>query len=166
MSSRWRNYDRLNPVVGTVIDSTVFGAVRLERKGWECRTAVPGMLDGVHVHICGSIYSAPPYELEEECFRYFLSRTPQLIEEVLTAVLYYYQAEIYEDGNRFTPSIRTVEVLRRHLSKPFIHVPTQRSGPSRITLCWECDFDPEHGIKVDLEDSRVVYAGGQGGSAW
>lgn len=105
----------------------------------------------------------PPSEAQRQAYTQFLGNEQGLLARVEQAIFDHYNRvkdHYREAGSHWTveqvPDLQHNSQIWGLLSAPLIEIPPQEPSRSRITLAWNCSWDPEHGIRVSIENGEVI----------
>lgn len=105
----------------------------------------------------------PPRKSQVEAVRQFAAGGTALRRRIEEAVLDYYRRirteflDESDEGSRANyPNIKTTKALSKLLSERSLHVPEQSKRGWTVDVCWECEWDPEHGLRATVRDGNVV----------
>lgn len=134
---------------------------------WEGCVSVPGLGDKIPLMI--ETQDGPPTGPQREAFRFYRVEYAGMIPTIETAIFNYYNQvrDRYRQsiGPRFAdklaPELQTASQIWRLLSTPSILILPDAEHELCITLLWECTWDGENGLQVDLRGKQVARVGVQ-----
>lgn len=134
---------------------------------WQIEAFIPLFGRSLPIHIVQEDNGSPtPRQLE--VFDSLQSLPPILLQEIATAAEQYYQSTA--DIIDLTHTGINPSHLEQYYQFSSIHIPELRYCDANYFFIWgSCDWEPEHGMEIIVENNRVFYCGdylGIAGGVW
>lgn len=150
-------------MVDTLFDP-IFGELVFDLY-WEGCIAVPGLGQAVHLMI--ETEEGPPVGPQREAFRFYRKEIPALLPQIESAIFDYYNQvlDTYRaaigprHADRLAPRLQSPAEIWQLLSAPGILIQHLVEHELRIALQWECTWDVENGLQVELEGRNISRVG-------
>jgi hypothetical protein len=146
-----------------VLEDPEFGRLELDVfwNGW----LSTGLGPKVRLEIDADNDTDPPSKRQREALGRLIRKETSTLARAQAALARYYREIVphYRASGYLspesTPELAADADIWRLLSCPAIFVPVQVDRKQRLRLQWECTWDVEHGVEVELKNNAVASVG-------